>query len=39
MNKDEQQIVEYDDRIERENWSRFAAAMVFFSAILYWLWF
>ena len=39
MNKEMQQIVEYQDRTEKENWSRFAAAMVFCSAILYWIWF
>jgi hypothetical protein len=39
MNNEQQQILEYRDRIEKENLSRFAAVMVFGSAGLFWLWF
>ena len=37
MTKEKLQIIEYNDGVEGERWSRFAAAMVFLSSILYFL--
>ncbi len=35
MNEEMEAVAEYNTRIEKKRWSRFVAAMVFSSAILY----
>ena len=37
MNKEIEAIAEYNTRTEKKRWSRFIAAMIFSSAILYFL--